>query len=407
MVEESPDAVAIAIPLTRRGRHVRAGSTKHRPSAGAASDNCRRGLTGSTPEFDAAGMAEREDIAGGSDTVLATYREIATRFGLGSHAAARVKAKRQIARGHWSAEPANHPADPIRVRIPRAEWGRGPERSAKPPDTPDIKPTRTARGAALRIQLEFERSRADRAEAEVAELRRQLQEQRELAGTAEQESARLRGRLAQALAALDEVRDAVAALNTDVARAVAAYRDIVPALRPRRNDCPGDPSPGFGTEPHPAQSAALSGPATSTGCPSLVAGACPSAAPRRADGGHPGKQHRAGGSPRGSPVSRSSGGNVLAEVFRQLEHSRLAGASYVQMANFTIAEDIRKPAFEGEAERLALPPAWAGPADPQRLAQLVEEWRRPRSLAHRGYQSASLFILGRFIALGFTRKFVG
>ena len=188
-----------------------------------ASDNYRRGLTGSPPEFDAAGMAEREDIAGGSDTVLATYREIAARFGLGSHAAARVKAKRQIARGHWSAEPANHPADPIRVRIPRAEWGRGAERSAKP-DTPDIKPTRTARSAAVRVQLEFERSRADRAEAEVAELRRQLEEQRERAGTAEQESVRLRGQLAQALAALDEVRDAVAALNTDVARAVAAYR---------------------------------------------------------------------------------------------------------------------------------------------------------------------------------------
>jgi hypothetical protein len=55
---------------------------------------------------------EREDF------ILATYREIAVRFGLGGPNAARTKVKR----AGWRAEPSNHPADPLRVRVPQDAW---------------------------------------------------------------------------------------------------------------------------------------------------------------------------------------------------------------------------------------------------------------------------------------------
>ncbi len=54
----------------------------------------------------------------GESHVVATYREIAARFGLRGADQGRTKAKR----AGWSAEPRNHPADPVRVRVPRAAW---------------------------------------------------------------------------------------------------------------------------------------------------------------------------------------------------------------------------------------------------------------------------------------------
>jgi hypothetical protein len=53
-----------------------------------------------------------------TDYVVATYREIALRFRLGSVRAARTKAQR----ARWRVEPPNHPADPRRIRVPRALW---------------------------------------------------------------------------------------------------------------------------------------------------------------------------------------------------------------------------------------------------------------------------------------------
>jgi hypothetical protein len=58
----------------------------------------------------------------GQDDVTATYREIAMRFGLGSPNAARTKVKR----AGWAVEPARHPADPVRVRVPREAWYQTP-----------------------------------------------------------------------------------------------------------------------------------------------------------------------------------------------------------------------------------------------------------------------------------------
>jgi hypothetical protein len=64
---------------------------------------------------DAGGFTQMSDT---EDYVIASYREIAERFGLGDSRTARNKAKR----AGWVHEPVNHPADPRRVRVPRARW---------------------------------------------------------------------------------------------------------------------------------------------------------------------------------------------------------------------------------------------------------------------------------------------
>src|SRR6478672_7946301 len=71
------------------------------------------------------------------DFVLATYKEIAARFGLGAPSAARVKVKR----AGWITEPPNHPADPRRIRVPRGAWEKAAETpSSAKPETPGSKP---------------------------------------------------------------------------------------------------------------------------------------------------------------------------------------------------------------------------------------------------------------------------
>src|ERR1700709_1480773 len=52
------------------------------------------------------------------DFILATYLEIALRFRLGGPNAARTKVKR----AGWISEPPNHPADPLRIKVPRDAW---------------------------------------------------------------------------------------------------------------------------------------------------------------------------------------------------------------------------------------------------------------------------------------------
>jgi hypothetical protein len=53
-----------------------------------------------------------------SSEIVATYREIAKHFGLKGPDQGRTKAKR----AGWPAEPQNHPADPLRIRVPREAW---------------------------------------------------------------------------------------------------------------------------------------------------------------------------------------------------------------------------------------------------------------------------------------------
>jgi chromosome segregation ATPase len=65
------------------------------------------------------------------DFILATYREIALRFQLGGPNAARTKVKR----AGWISEPPNHPADPLRIKVPRDAWHQAvetPTRNTRP-----------------------------------------------------------------------------------------------------------------------------------------------------------------------------------------------------------------------------------------------------------------------------------
>ena len=123
-----------------------------------------------------------------AEHVVATYREIAAHFGLKGPVQARVKAKR----AGWKAEPQNHPADPLRIRVPREAWNAGfhgnvislprPSRDPRnpPSPTPDFKAeiggiikgfetaleTLRQQQTALQGQLDRERERADRLERE-------------------------------------------------------------------------------------------------------------------------------------------------------------------------------------------------------------------------------------------------
>lgn len=128
-------------------------------------------------------MAERGDPR----HIVATYREIAVRFGLGSVNAARTKAKR----AGWIEEPTNHPAETKRIRVPREMWDQASRDD--PITAPESVPSRPHRegasrthdtGAAaalrgaldlLREQLERERARGDAAAEQVQELRATVQ----------------------------------------------------------------------------------------------------------------------------------------------------------------------------------------------------------------------------------------
>ncbi len=124
-------------------------------------------------------------LAGGA--VVATYREIADHFGLVNPEKGRQKAKR----AGWPAEPQNHPADPVRVRVPQDAWegaslsreraarARGRGRPLKPegepphdaPEPPSLIKELEGEAATLRSALDRERERADRAEREREEAR--------------------------------------------------------------------------------------------------------------------------------------------------------------------------------------------------------------------------------------------
>lgn len=174
-------------------------------------------------------MAERGDPG----HVVATYREIAVRFGLGGVNAARTKAKR----AGWTEEPTNHPAETKRIRVPRGAWdqaGRAP-----PITSPESAPSRPGReglsrttetGAIaavhvaldlLRGQLERERARGDAAVA-------RAERSRDAVLIAEEEAAVAERRAAEAeRAALDAWR-----IAAELASRLAAVRPPVAPVRP-------------------------------------------------------------------------------------------------------------------------------------------------------------------------------
>ena len=181
-------------------------------------------------------MAERGHPA----HVVATYREIAVRFGLGGVNAARTKAKR----AEWGEEPTNHPAETKRIRVPREAWDRvGRDHPLSPPESA---PSRTPREgvpraaetgaiAAVRValdllrgQLERERARAD-ATAEQAERLRDAVRSAEAAAS----SARRRAEEAEGMA-LDAWRTA-AELAARLAASRPAVASVLPPPAPPRS----------------------------------------------------------------------------------------------------------------------------------------------------------------------------
>src|SRR4051812_18372427 len=67
-------------------------------------------------------VGEQQSSEMQAEVRIATYREIADHFGLGSPDAARIRAKRS----RWEREPTNHPLDPARVRVPMTAWEQPP-----------------------------------------------------------------------------------------------------------------------------------------------------------------------------------------------------------------------------------------------------------------------------------------
>jgi hypothetical protein len=174
------------------------------------------------------------------DFVLATYREIAQRFGLGGTNAARTKAKR----ARWEADIPNHPADALRIRVPRDAWEHVGETlprtlrkrgHSKARDAPSqVDESQHIKALEAHIATLHER---------LAETERRLAREVERADAADAQAEWNAGRADRADAELRRERDAarrlgeqIAGLAGDVARlAVAQEKDAdAPAARWRR-----------------------------------------------------------------------------------------------------------------------------------------------------------------------------
>ena len=157
--------------------------------------------------------------------IIATYREIAEHFRLGGPNAARTKAKR----AGWVAEPSNHPADPLRVRVPRDAWSHQAEtRHPKRPEPPHLEVRRDVpspryqtphikalEGHITTLQDELAAERAARLAAEKQRDQAQIEVRTEHNRAAE-ERARERADRDRVQAALDA---AVADIRTERSRA--------------------------------------------------------------------------------------------------------------------------------------------------------------------------------------------
>jgi hypothetical protein len=192
------------------------------------------------------------DAADETGPVIVTYREIAAHFGLKGVVQARVKAKR----AGWPAEPQNHPADPLHIRVPRDVWNAGSRREVEPlsreprnprnpsPHTPGLKDeiggiikgfeaaleTLRQQQTTLQEQLGRERDRADRAETQAAA-------ERERAASAEHllEEERL-----HAATLLEQTRTEVEAARIRAERAEVALEELreIPRIRAARSEAP-------------------------------------------------------------------------------------------------------------------------------------------------------------------------
>jgi hypothetical protein len=182
---------------------------------------------------------------------IATYREIAAHWGLAGVDVARVKAKR----ARWRQLPRNHPADPVRVAIPRAAWdiavmnGGGAsglqgevttpssKSDARPPSGKfSSRDKEVARALAilheLREQVRVAQERAARAEAAAAAERVRAQEATTEAAAVRAEAETLRVVLIEAEAAATVAR-AEAATATAEAESIRMEQDRITTERDR------------------------------------------------------------------------------------------------------------------------------------------------------------------------------
>jgi hypothetical protein len=163
------------------------------------------------------------------DFVLATYREIAERFRLGSAKAARTKVKR----AGWAHDPPNHPADPLRIRVPRGPWDQADETAPPQPREargnrkrdpgPQQQDTRGINGfeAALKTlqeQLERERARADQAESRATESQERTRQLTAEIEVIREKMAELREERAAAVAKAEAAETQVDDLKAEVRR---------------------------------------------------------------------------------------------------------------------------------------------------------------------------------------------
>jgi hypothetical protein len=155
---------------------------------------------------------EQQSSAALAGVRIATYREIADHFGLGSPDAARVRAKRS----GWEREPANHPLDPARVRVPLTVWERSSvdqTRSASP-DCP-LSDLRSGRGSPNRTPtISSPKSDPISTLSDAVEiLREQLARERQQAEAATRDAANAREECARLQGELEAMRLALTALQ--------------------------------------------------------------------------------------------------------------------------------------------------------------------------------------------------
>jgi hypothetical protein len=167
--------------------------------------------------------------------VLATYREIAEHFGLGTPHSGRTRAKRE----GWLAEPSNDPRAPLRIRVPQEAWEGARQDTSRPAtrshETSDLRllleaireSSAKAEERALQAEERALRAeqRADRAGVRLDELLGDLRAERAATQQAQAESAderrRLLVRIAELEARLAELQ-APAPLNTETPDSVLA-----------------------------------------------------------------------------------------------------------------------------------------------------------------------------------------
>ena len=163
-----------------------------------------------------------------TETIVVTLREIADAAGIGIEGA-RARAKRRDRAGTWRVLPSNHPADPLRVEMPREDLGIG---SARPPSNLIVSPptdgtTNTQHEPPNNSVLDALRSRVRELQSDLVRERTERQQERERADTARErvdgltdEITKLAGQLA-----------AVASDMKDAATAKARAEAIVEAER--------------------------------------------------------------------------------------------------------------------------------------------------------------------------------